>query len=138
MPGYVLPQLVLATIAAVGVGSLGTMAYLGYTGRWRRFLTVQPWLLPVGRYWGLLASALWAACVAWVGAAGCIFLWLDYRSGLGPVQGFLAFGPFPIVVGAAGFLFSWWLPRSWRPRWLRDHDAAAGRDAPDPRRRPWP
>ncbi len=128
MPAFMPGVLFTAGFCALGAGMLGFMARWAYTGRWRGFLTRPPFLIPVGRYWGLLTCALWSACCAWVGVTGSYILWYGWiHQNMSPTQTFVLTCPFLILVGGAGFLFSWWLPQRWRPRWLLEHDRQRGR-----------
>lgn len=127
MPGFMPALLFTACVCAFGAAALGFMARRAYTGRWRGFLTLQPVLVPVGRYWGLLTCALWSVCCAWVGVAGSYILWAGWRYGdMSPTQTFMLICPVLVIVGGAGLLFSWWLPPRWRPRWLLDQDRTPG------------
>lgn len=84
-------------------------------------------MVPVGRYWGLLTCALWAACSFWVGAAGSYVVSFNYyHVDMSPMGSFLIIVPFIMIVGGAGTLFSWWLPKRWRPQWLLDLDRQDG------------
>ncbi|WP_026818823.1 hypothetical protein [Arthrobacter castelli] len=121
MPEYVLICLVLVLILIVGVGFMGTLSYLGYTGRWRRFLTMQPILMPVGRYWGLLTAALLGAAAFW--ACGAATLFVLPRTSIWAEEHSFWFLTLPTLVLFAGaYLFSWWLPYRLRPQWLIEHD----------------
>lgn len=136
MPEWVVPVLVIMGLCLLAAGFLGFMSFRAYSGRWTWFLTNRPFLVPVGRYWGLLTCALWAACAVWLAFAASYLVWSNGRYGnMSPVESFLVTCPFIILVGGAGLLFSWWMPFRWRPQWLLDHDRLAERDAPARTRR---
>lgn len=131
-------EVVLKVLFIVGTcflvaGILGYMSYRAYKGRWTWFLTNRPFLVPVGRYWGLLTCAMWASCAVWLAFSGSYVVWANGRHGnMSPVESFLITCSFIMVIGGAGWLFSWWLPLRWRPRWLVDHDRLNGRVPPSP------
>ncbi|GAA4367552.1 hypothetical protein [Paeniglutamicibacter cryotolerans] len=127
MPEYILTVLILAAIMLACAIPLGVMSYRGYRGSWRRFLVMQPPLIPVGRYWGLLTSAVLALLVIW--ACGTTMLSILPRTGSWTGQHSFWLVTVPVIVlVAAAYLFSWWLPRAWRPGWLREQDRGTRHD----------
>lgn len=127
-----MPEWVMMVLFQIGVCffagiTLAFFSYRAYKGRWSWFLTNQPFMVPVGRYWGLLTCALWAVCSFWVGVAGSYIVWFNYyHVDMSTMGSFLLTVPVIVIVGGAGTLFSWWLPKRWRPQWLLDLDRQYG------------
>lgn len=124
MTESVLSLTIVGAIGVVGAVACFVIAGRNYRGRSRRFLSYRPWGLPLGRYWGLLTMVLLGLTVLAIcsGVASVVAGDLSDAPGTS-----FAITTLPgLIVLALAYLFSWWLPVSWRPRWLRDLDREPG------------